>query len=114
MKPVLKAPGSVDLKLRCPGPLSIIAFNFNLRRYTMARRGGRHGGPALAALLHDIGSAVQVDPMKPMLKPPGTKHLKPECAMLLSTFAFNFNLRWYTSAQPYPTCSATAWWGGAG
>jgi len=28
-----------------------------------------------------------------MLKPPGTKHLKLECGILLSTFAFKFNLR---------------------
>jgi len=38
---------------------------------------------------------MQVDPMKPMLKPPGTKHLKLKCGMLLSTFAFKFNLRRY-------------------
>ena len=34
--------------------------------------------------------------MKPMLKPPGTKHLKLKCDILLSTFAFKFNLRHYT------------------
>jgi hypothetical protein len=37
MKPVLKALGSVLLKLRYHGPLSNFAFNFNLRRYTLAR-----------------------------------------------------------------------------
>jgi len=36
---------------------------------------------------------VQVDPIKPKLKPPGTKRLKLKCDMLLSTFAFKFNLR---------------------
>ena len=36
---------------------------------------------------------MQVDPIRPMLKPPGTKHLKLKCDMLLSTFAFKFNLR---------------------
>ena len=35
IKPVLKAPGSMLLKLRCDGPLSSVAFNFNLRRYTL-------------------------------------------------------------------------------
>jgi len=35
---------------------------------------------------------VQVDPIKPMLKPPGTQHLKLKCDIVLSTFAFNFNL----------------------
>ena len=38
---------------------------------------------------------MQVDPIKPMLKPPGTKHLKPKYHILLSTFAFKFNLRCY-------------------
>jgi hypothetical protein len=33
--------------------------------------------------------------MKPILKPPGTKHLKLKCDALLSTFAFEFNLRRY-------------------
>ena len=41
------------------------------------------------------GRAVQVEPRKPMLKPPGTEHLKLNCDILLSTFAFNFNLRRY-------------------
>jgi len=36
---------------------------------------------------------VQVDPMKPMLKPPGTKHLKLKYDVRLSSFAFEFNLR---------------------
>jgi len=31
--------------------------------------------------------------MKPELKPPGTKLLKPKCDILLSTSAFKFNLR---------------------
>ena len=34
MKPVLKASGSVLLKLRCDGPLSSVAFNLYLRRCT--------------------------------------------------------------------------------
>jgi len=39
------------------------------------------------------GGAVQVDPIKPMLKPPETKHLKLQCDELLSSFAFKFKLR---------------------
>ena len=35
--------------------------------------------------------------MKPMLKPPGTRHLKLKCDILVSTFAFKFNLRRYTT-----------------
>ena len=38
---------------------------------------------------------MQVDPIKPKLKPPETTHLKLKCGMLLSTFAFKFNLRRY-------------------
>ena len=35
--------------------------------------------------------------MKPKLKPPGTKRLKLKCDILLSTSAFEFNLRRYSS-----------------
>jgi hypothetical protein len=41
---------------------------------------------------------VQVDPIKPELKPPGTERLTLKCDKLLSSFAFNFNLRRYTTA----------------
>ena len=33
-----------------------------------------------------------------MLKPPGSKHLKLKCDIVLSTFAFKFNLRRYSMA----------------
>jgi hypothetical protein len=36
---------------------------------------------------------VQVDPIKPTSKPPGTKRLKPKFDGPLSNFAFKFNLR---------------------
>ena len=38
---------------------------------------------------------MQVDPIKPMLKAPKTKRLRPKCDALLSSFAFKFNLRRY-------------------
>jgi hypothetical protein len=38
---------------------------------------------------------VQVDPIKPTLKAPGTKRLKLNYDELLSNFAFKFNLRRY-------------------
>jgi len=50
---------------------------------------------------------VQVDPTKPQLKPPGTKRLKQNCDILLSTSAFKSNLRRYdvvdedSSLEPY-------------
>jgi hypothetical protein len=46
---------------------------------------------------------VQVAPIKPTLKPAGTKRLKLKCDEPLSNFAFNFNLRRYSkdgSARP--------------
>jgi len=39
---------------------------------------------------------VKVDPMEPILKPPGSKHLKLKCDIVLSTFAFKINLRRYS------------------
>jgi len=39
MRPVLKAPGSMLLKLRYDGPLSKCAFDFNFRQYTAASLG---------------------------------------------------------------------------
>jgi len=38
---------------------------------------------------------VQVDPIKPKLKPPGTECLKLKCDIMLSTSALKFNLRRY-------------------
>ena len=38
---------------------------------------------------------MQVDPIKPTLKPPGTKRLKLKCDEPLSNVAFKFNLRRY-------------------
>ena len=48
------------------------------------------------------GMAVQVDPIKPTLKAPGTKRLKLKCADLLSSLAFKFNLRHFTLVPPPP------------
>jgi hypothetical protein len=42
---------------------------------------------------------VQVDPTKPKLKPPGTKRLKLDCDVLLSTSGFRFNLRRYNEDE---------------
>ena len=41
------------------------------------------------------GRAVQVDPIKPMLKAPGAKRLKLKYDIPFSEFAFKFNLRRY-------------------
>jgi hypothetical protein len=59
------------------------------------------GGPWQAQLpggaVRRLGKAVQVDPINPKLKPPGTNCLKLKCDILLSTSAFKFNLRRYDS-----------------
>jgi hypothetical protein len=41
------------------------------------------------------GMAVQVDPIKPTLKAPGSERLKLNCDIMLSTSAFKFKLRRY-------------------
>jgi hypothetical protein len=56
----------------------------------------RRGGDGVARVEHH-GKAVQVGSMKFTLKAPGTKRLKVRCDMLLSTSAFEFSLRRYTS-----------------
>jgi hypothetical protein len=45
------------------------------------------------------GREVQVDPMNPKLRPPGSKRLKLNCDVLLSTSAFKFKLRRYTKKK---------------
>ena len=65
-----------------------------------------------------LGRAVQVDTIKPTLKPPGTKHLELKCDILLSSFAFKFHLRRYTWARrgtrSFRASTSTPRWGGAG
>ncbi len=58
----------------------------------LSRRGARRGAHSSS------GGALQVDAIKPTLKPPGVNHLKLESVILLSTVAFNFNLRRYVEA----------------
>jgi hypothetical protein len=57
------------------------------------------------------GRAVQVDPIKPEFKPPGTTRLKLKCDDPLSNFAFKINLRRYTVAlaAPQPTMLIDDW-----
>ena len=66
---------------------------------------GRLG--VLLELIPQHGLAVQVDPvklkLKPMLKPPGTERLKVKCGILLSNYAFKFDLRRYSTGWPRPT-----------
>jgi len=63
------------------------------------------GGRRRRVAVHDggfrraLGEAVQADPVKPNLKPPRSKRLKPRCVLPLSNCAFNFNLRRYISGE---------------
>ena len=54
--------------------------------------------------------AVQVDPIKPTLKPPGYMLLKLRYDGPISNFAFNFNWRRYTEADPTQALDAAAVW----
>jgi len=47
---------------------------------------------AFANRIGKLGKAVQVDPIKPTLKAPGTYALKPQYDKLLSRFAFEFQV----------------------
>ena len=49
-------------------------------------------------LVLDLGRVVQIDPIKPMLKAPGTVLSKLEHDEALSNYAFKFKLRRCTSA----------------
>ena len=77
------------MKLRCNEPLSKVAFKFKLRRYTLMSKSfwqqqlleyysssKFNGYKSLTVIRDYFGKAVQVDPMKPMLKAPGITRLK--------------------------------------
>ena len=77
---------------------------------TYARLARAAAGHVLVLLQDDDvppphGGAVQVDPMRPTLKPPGAKRLILEYDELLANFAFKFNLHRYSMGAG----SATAW-----
>ena len=61
----------------------------------------------LLSRVYTHGRAVQVEPIKPTLKAPGTKRLKLQYDVLLSSFLFKFNLRHYTT----PPSSCASWQG---
>jgi len=69
-----------------------------------------------ADLVIDLGGAVQVDPIKFTFKAPGPQRLKLEFDVLLSSFAFKFNLRRYTSVgrSAWATTGGGARFGGMG
>jgi hypothetical protein len=90
IKPTLKAPEIELLKPECDYLRFNFAFKFNLRRYTLGpvslrdwlSHASSSGGGGLWCLFDasqaSLGEAVQVDPMNPTVKAPGTKRLKLE------------------------------------
>jgi len=76
MKPMLKPLRSKHLKLKCDIMLSTFCFQIQL---ALLHQGGDGG------VGREPGRAMQVDPMKPTLKPPGIKRLKLKCDELVQT-----------------------------
>jgi len=86
------------LNLQCGKPLSDFGFNFSLRRYTLEEEDEECvARPVKPDRLDHVplqkGSAVQVDRLNLNLKAPGFQRSKLKHENLLSSFAFNFNLR---------------------
>jgi hypothetical protein len=50
------------------------------------------------------GRVVQVDPIRPTLKSPGTKRMKVKYYKPLSNVAFKFNMRRYTTDPAHVVC----------
>ena len=76
------------MRPECHELLSNFAFKFKLRRYSqvpLKPDKTRYSAGRTCMQAMDIkhwrvnGKAVQVDPIKPTLKPPGTKRLKLQC-----------------------------------
>jgi len=107
IKPTLKAPGNGRLKLKCDILLSSFAIRVNLRRYTPEFPLYMLADIVDVYYVDAYGRAVQIDPMKPVLKAPGTMLLKPICDERLSNFAFKFNLRCYITAPSNTSKRAT-------
>jgi hypothetical protein len=59
------------------------------------------------------GRLVQVDPIKPTLKAPGTKLLELQYDERLSSFAFNLNLRHYKKGAADTDMHSRHYWAGA-
>ena len=69
------------------------------RRHLHGATGVRSGGGPPGGCPADQGEAVQVGPIKPTLKAPGTKRSKPEYDEPLSNIAFKFNVRRYIEVR---------------
>ena len=103
IKLALKAPGTKRLRLIHNWTALKVCFQFKLAPLQLGARGGA------GAVLR--GRAVQVDPMKPKLKPPGTKRLKLEYDGLLSNIGFKFSLRRYNEQWKHDPLIMNKWLG---
>jgi hypothetical protein len=83
----------------------LLLSRFNLRRYDMGVA-VLNGAISTFLAVIVLGKAVEVDPIRPTLKAPGTKRLKQKNDGLLSSFAFKFNLRRYSWGFRRRTCSS--------
>ena len=111
-KSELKLPRTQRLTLQYHEPLSNFAFKLDLQRYTM---GVSIAASSAVAGAVPRGTAVQLDPVKLTLKAPKYKLLKLEHEIVLSSYAFKFNLRCYTAAaRPASSPPCSSWSGGAG
>jgi len=95
-------------KVRDPVRFQVMAYDYDADKMTF-RMGTpyEYGGVKRSKLsvvpfAVDPGKAVPDEPMKPVLKAPGSKRLKPKYDEPLSSFAFNFNLRRYTRGPARP------------
>ena len=114
IKPMLKPPGTRRLTLKSVELLSTFAFNSTCAATPRTTASSREGCPyawetlwwmmsyttrgsvwLLTTWCAARGRAVQVDPMRPTLKAPGTERLKLQYEKPLSNFPFKFNLRRY-------------------
>jgi hypothetical protein len=109
-RPMLKPPGAERLKLHYDK--TAVNFCIQIQLAPLQQEGVRVQRPRPGLLPQRVlrGQAVQVDPIKPELKSPGSTCLKLKYHEPLSKVAFKFNLRRYTvgrqeysEKRSYPT-----------
>ena len=103
IKPMLKAPG-IELLQQVRGIAVKFCFQIQVALLQQGgvqsdrRRGVRGGGRGPGDGADRVqGRTVQVDPIKPVLKPPGTQRSKLDFDGLLSSFPYKFSLRRYST-----------------
>jgi dsRNA-specific ribonuclease len=92
------------LKLKCDETLSNFAFNFNLRRYTVAARKGMMLTGGYVVLLYLMVGRCRFESIKTRVQSAAgvcNQRLELKCDEVLSNFAFNFNLRRYLMASVF-------------